>query len=368
MAIEFTKGTILDKEDIIDFENYVFSHHQGHTDFIDIMPKIYSKDRKELSAEHYLVKQDGRIKALVANNIIEMSICGQRLKVGGIGSVSVHPYSRGEGFMKVLMQQAIAEAKEKGVDILLLGGIRQRYAYFGFENGGVNARFSLKKKNIEHGLAKVDASNVRFEELTKDKTEWISFANNLYSKRLVHALRSQEDFFDIVCSWDKKCMMVFIDNELVGYVVGALNEVVLTKEEYYPKVLKAMFEQQNYNDIEIVVACFELERMEFLASICQDYVLGHTEMLSVLSWENVIKTSLILKSKTIRLEDGEVCVGIEDKQYRITVKDNVPNVEEVKNAKVVDSFTHNEAERRFFEIGGFLIKKNEYKNWLLWML
>ena len=38
--------------------------------------------------------------------------------------------------------------------------------------------------------------------------------------------------------------------------------------------------------------------------------------------------------------------------------------EEVKNAKVVDSFTHNEAERRFFEVGGFLIKKDEYKNWL----
>ena len=61
---------------------------------------------------------------------------GETLRVGCVGTVSVHLYSRGEGHMKILMAMMMDDARAKGCDLLMLGGARKRYNYFGFEQAG----------------------------------------------------------------------------------------------------------------------------------------------------------------------------------------------------------------------------------------
>ena len=93
---EYVIGTYNDRDEIIDFINYVFSQAKFPHDFKKYMPKSYADDVQDLGAIHYLAKKDGKIKAVVANRIIDVSVNGKILKIGLIGNVSVHPYSRGK--------------------------------------------------------------------------------------------------------------------------------------------------------------------------------------------------------------------------------------------------------------------------------
>ena len=62
MKVEFLKAAEADFDEVVDFANYVFSHEY-----------------------HYLVKENGKIKALVGAFPMELSVLGQTLKVFGIG-------------------------------------------------------------------------------------------------------------------------------------------------------------------------------------------------------------------------------------------------------------------------------------------
>ena len=68
----FSKGIATEKEEIIDFLNLVFSQSHYPHDFKKLAPKAYSENINGLGAEHYLAKKDGKIKAIVANRIIDI--------------------------------------------------------------------------------------------------------------------------------------------------------------------------------------------------------------------------------------------------------------------------------------------------------
>ena len=62
----FVKGTPADNGDILDFGNYVFSHDGNPTDFIRMVPKCY-RQGNEVPDQHYLVKENDRIRAMIGS-------------------------------------------------------------------------------------------------------------------------------------------------------------------------------------------------------------------------------------------------------------------------------------------------------------
>ena len=247
--VEYIKANIKDKADIIDFINYVFSQNGTPHDFKKLAPKSYADHINDLGAEHYMVKDDGRIKAIVANRIVKMNIYGHTLTVGLIGNVAVHPYSRGNGYMSDLLNMAIEDAKTKDIDILALGGQRQRYGYFGFEPGGYRFCFRLTDSNIRHALTEIDVSDIRFSELKAENTDLIDFAYSLYVQRSVHTIRTRESFLDIVHSWNSRCRIIYKNSQCIGYILDNATEIVLLNESDFPEVLKALFLQDNIKNL-----------------------------------------------------------------------------------------------------------------------
>ena len=146
---EFCTGKASDREDIIDFINMVFSQTGQPHDFKILLPKLYADD-SDTSACHFLAKEDGKIKAVVGLFPTEHVTGGQRLKIGHIGSVSVHKYARGRGYMKQLMAMAYDAAKHGGYDALVLGGKKNRYQYFGFQPTEAAAKYSFIPENFSH--------------------------------------------------------------------------------------------------------------------------------------------------------------------------------------------------------------------------
>ena len=128
----FCKGTPIDGEDILDFGNYVFSQAHGPIDFHTLLPKLY-KDPAKTASEHYLIKSEGKIKAMVCVDPISIEVGGETLSGCGVGTVSVHPYARGKNYMKGIMDKAVKDMQRQKYDFSILGGQRQRYQYFGYD-------------------------------------------------------------------------------------------------------------------------------------------------------------------------------------------------------------------------------------------
>ena len=76
--------------------------------------------------EHFLARENGRIRGMVGLLPFNLRVLDETLKVGFIGTVSVHQYSRGMGHMKKSMAMSTQYAREHDIDFNMLGGQRQR--------------------------------------------------------------------------------------------------------------------------------------------------------------------------------------------------------------------------------------------------
>ena len=65
---------------------------------------------------------------------------------------------KGSGVGRALMEGCIADARAKNDDLLFLGGQRQRYNYFGFEQAGMALSCSVGANNVRHALKNVSVS------------------------------------------------------------------------------------------------------------------------------------------------------------------------------------------------------------------
>ncbi|MBQ8952581.1 MAG: GNAT family N-acetyltransferase [Clostridia bacterium] len=358
---EYLVNTPADREEIVDFANYVFSQaHQPH-DFKTLLPKAYGDHLPELGAKHFLAKQEGRIRALVADRFLALRVLDDVLRVGCVGTVSVHPYSRGEGHMKALMKMMTEDARDQDYDLLMLGGIRQRYNYFGFEQAGWAYRYSIEEPAVRHGLEGVDASGVSFTDLTEDRPEEVDFACTLAGKRAVGGERPRERFLDIMHSWHSPFRLIRIDGEMAGYVMGGITELALVNEDDLPRVIKALF-QGDGKRLSIACGAHETRRIELLSRMCSSRAVGSVEMINVLNWRHVLEALLRLRNAFLPLEEGAFTLAIGD-EAPLTVRVSAGRVSVAAEGLEPDlTLTHMEAQRRLFGLEAFALG-SAYKNW-----
>ena len=99
----YNESNAKEMEELLDFANMVFSMGYGGTDFGALLPKAYSPERWDVLM-HYMIREDGRIRALIDSYPIEMKLSSgidSKITAVYVGTVSVHPASRGKGYMIV---------------------------------------------------------------------------------------------------------------------------------------------------------------------------------------------------------------------------------------------------------------------------
>lgn len=350
----YTRGAAGEMGDIVDFINYVFSQAHRPHDFKTLLPKVYADDAPAGQEDfHFLAKQNGRIVACVADRPLCLSFGENALKCGYVGSVSVHPYHRSEGHMKRLMSDMIRDAREKDYDLLLLGGQRQRYGYFGFEKGGLLMRFHVTGTNVRHALSDVDISDVRLDPLTQED---VPFAYALWQKQPVRAGRKPETFLTDLMSWHNEPLLISFGSQPAGYLAGG--ELVLQNEDQLPKAVKALLSRPGVKEMEFRAALYEKQRLAFLKDLCEYSSLGPMEMFNVLNWKTVLETFLCFKHLFVGpVADGCARIDIkEDGAFEIEVKNGVPRVTPL--ASVPESAIqtdHMEAQRTFFGLADMFV-------------
>ncbi len=348
-----------DREDIIDFANYVFSNAHRPHDFKKTLPKLYGDNDTVDGIYHYLCKEDERIKALVLLQKSSVKVGDYTLKVGGIGTVSAHPYSRGKGYMKSLMNSAAKEIRES-CDIGFLGGQRQRYQYFGFELAGTELIFNVNKDNVKHVYKNVTTDRVKLSSLTASDENLINEIRDLQIEIPLIGVRngSTKQFFNIMSSWNCELIALIQNDEFKGYLVkggdGYIGEIYLKDPTLLPQFIKKLLEENSDIEFNFTLNETQIDLIPQFMTLCENVKKSTQYSYLLANPRKVLEAFLNLKLSYKNLNDGCINIEIAGKTYKITVNNAHADVIE-SDEKPLISFTEFEALTQLFSPNGNLM-------------
>ncbi len=327
MAVQFERAKQEDHNELIDLANYVFSHSSSPTDFPTLLPKLYKKEYG-FADQHYVAREDGKIRAAVGSYPMSMNVQDQTLKVKGIGMVCVHPYSRSTGYMKNVMKMAMDDMRKDDIDFSCLGGQRQRYQYYGFDVCGQSVKFLLDKKNVEHVYGKDFEAVFTFTPFTENEAE-VKQALVWYESGPVSVVREPERFLDILRNWTCQVWRICKNDMFVGYLTASskgeeINELVLDGHlmEGVDQVLASWMTQKHIKEVRYAVPVYEQKQLMALMPICEFHKLEMPEQFCILRFDRVVQAFLQLKAGYENLPNGFLVLDIADRQkIEIVVKD-----------------------------------------------
>jgi predicted acetyltransferase len=292
MNTKIVKATMKDYEDVIDLGNYVFSHDHRPHDFPALLPKLYKREYF-MDGITYLVKEDDRIRAAIGAYPLEMNVSGVKLPGRGIGMVSVHPYHRGKGYMKALMNAALEDMERDGVTFSCLAGQRQRYGYFGYRPAGTRITFTVDSQNLRH-TAYTFERDLSLRRVDPGDSELLDAIFALHERKPAYFTRPRARLFDILSSWDSEIRAISSGGRLIGYFVLRQGDdpscADMEISELYPELdantwLSAMSlllrETPDGQALSVTVQPFERELLRIFASFAESYEITPAYMYRV---------------------------------------------------------------------------------------
>ena len=313
--ILFERATGADYDEIVEFANFVFSYaHEPH-EFKTLISKAYGEDRTHWP-EHFVARENGRIRALTALLSFPLRVMGETLRVGFTGTVSVHPYSRGRGYMKRLMAMTNEYARENGFDLLALGGQRQRYEYYGYEPGGTAHSLLITPANCRHALKDVDGSAVSFAPFESLRAEMDSlFA--LYESGVVAGARPRNHFEQICGTWRNQPLAILQSGAVAGYLIASADRSRILElrckapeQALYPAI-KAYLASYAPQGVRIELPPHQTELLRPLLRICESATIEQNECFRIVNYSRVARAYLLLKQRIEGgLPDGRFALGL----------------------------------------------------------
>ena len=304
--IQHTNGHLNDYLDILDFGNYIFK-----TDFKTLLPKLYD-NRPHLAPYHFITKEDNRIKAVVGAFPLDLNVATTSLKGFGIGTVSVHPYSRGSGYMKQLMQNALDFMADEQADFAVLSGQRQRYEYFGFTPTGCNMCFNVDKVNLMHkGLTHIDGFTL--QPFTQISSIDLAQIHSWHHKKLLHSTRPTDDFIDICKSWEAKPYAFYVKEQLKGYFIvcgGSILDFYLEDIDLLGHALYFLMHELHTTLLNLTVGLHMPNVLSLLLSFAENYKLTTSTHLKIFNYQKFIQAFLELKASYDTLMEGTLIIEI----------------------------------------------------------
>lgn len=342
------KGKV-NREDYIDFANYVFGFNGADRSFEKLLPKLF-KEGTNTAEDTFFVKEGDRLAACVGSFPIEFSILGEKLPVRGIGNVAVHPRDRSKGYMKECMYAALDEMVKEGVAFSVLSGRRHRYNHFGFVKCGASMGYSVSRTTLGYVIPKDYAPKLTMRRLERNDPA-LDELSAIWHARPFHCTRPREMLYDILISWQSDPIGFFEDGKLVGWVIVKDGNVweCIADPKYIPDMLVLLSRiywhlcyQIPYHDGDIADAIFP-----YAETSSTEPELG----FNILDYQRVLSLLLKLKATYEPLLDGKTVVEIEGyaktERLKISVAGGVPSVVATDEAPET-TFSHLGAMHAFF--------------------
>jgi predicted N-acetyltransferase YhbS len=317
---QFEKAKPEDFDDTIDFADFVFSHAHASTDFMDLLPKLY-KPEYFMESIHYLAREGGKIKAAVGAYPLKIEFSGGVSIPGrGIGMVSVHPRSRSKGYMKALMNMALDDMKKDGMVFSCLGGLRQRYEYFGFTPAGNRYAFSVGEPNIRHTLGRDWNTPLSLRAVQAGDKTTLDRIQALHEAKRIRYYRNRDKLFDILSSWNAKTFALFEGGEFEGYIIskGGNNDISEINLEHPSRLCEALGlflrdlkEKGNQNSLMVCAGPHETEKITLLSRFAESCRQSSAYHFNVFDFKRLAAPFMNFKAGQRLLAEGSFVLRIE---------------------------------------------------------
>ena len=325
MTATFGRATMDEFEELVDLANYVFSHSGDRVDFPSLLPKLY--DPVYQTAPHHVVaRENGRIRAIVGAFPIPVSVAGETLLACGIGTVCVHPYRRGSGYMKTLMRMAHDDMRRTGADFGCLGGQRQRYQYFGYDRCGQALEFEVNRANLRHAYGAEGMPRRDFRLMVPQDPD-LETCRRLHAERPMHANRDPERFLDILRSWDSQAWVISRQGLFEGYLVASksgdqVHELVLAEPQHAGEVIAAWLHGKGLDKVGVLLPPYDPRGILALSRLAETMRVDAAENLAVFRFDTTVNAFFKLKATYDALPDGEVVIAVDGHpSFRMCVAD-----------------------------------------------
>lgn len=337
-----------EREQYIAFANEVFTAAVGRPFHFDtLIPKVYGPRADGAEMQYMAVDDEKGIRALIATLPGEMHIGDTTLKTGYIGTVSSHPEARGEGHMKRLMQLNLERMQSNGTDLALLGGQRQRYAYFGYEPAGLCMQLSFSRRMAHHALADADITGLTFEEILPD-TLLESQAAALCRTQPCYADRDAFGFATVARSYHNHPYAALQNGRFLGYIICGDEKTVATEllavsPEACDQIIKGWLAIHQLKAFVALIPGWDTPLINHLWEYAEGIHAMTCVQAHILNYPKVAEALLKLKALYTPLEDGELALEADGCAFTLRVKDGQVSVSE--GAQHPQKLSHREIHR-----------------------
>lgn len=334
---------------------------EGNVDYFEnYHPKLYVA--RNTAKHHLTLRENGEIKAFVGLFPAEMEVCGRRLKICGLGTMSVVPEARNKGYMSAVMKRAV-EISDSCADITFLGGRRQRYELVGITPAGVSASFLFNTDNARH-MYGGKSFGFCFREVTEPDDTAVDAFVALYERRSARVIRDKELFYYHLRSCRMHAYSVERGGETVGYLTtnfdgNVIHEFELGDISLLGEMLCDLLSFLERSSLSIeCVYMFEREKLRILGGVCEGMHIRACESFRINNYAKVTEAFLALKACYEELPNLRFSYEVKDKNgarqgVLIEINDGSFSVKEFDGEADL-SLEPIEAARLLFGAAGFI--------------
>lgn len=323
-----------DFPNILNFINMVFSMSHCPHDFRQLLPKLYEKGQEEKSI-HYLALENKEIKACVC--VLPITLCceNKTITCATVGSVSVHPYSRGKGYMRKLMHIAIEDMKKSNISMSTLSGLRNRYQYYGYEKGGFVFQYCFTPDNFRHCREKFPKRKITLCQIQDTENPLLTEIQAIQENQILFAKKNPSDFLAIMKSWNAKLYGILENQMCKGYVALQGNQILemrLTDKALLFASLEECLKESGSKELFLRILPYDTYLLKECIQLFESFTIALDDNYMIFDYPKVLDFFLNVKSKYTSLNSGSWDFTIKGHgTFQIQVDNGVPSVTQLKD-------------------------------------
>lgn len=323
-----------DFPNILNFINMVFSMSHCPHDFRQLLPKLYEKGQEEKSI-HYLALENEEIKACVC--VLPITLCceNKTITCATVGSVSVHPYSRGKGYMRKLMHIAIEDMKKSNISMSTLSGLRNRYQYYGYEKGGFVFQYCFTPDNFRHCREKFPKRKITLCQIQDTENPLLTEIQAIQENQILFAKKNPSDFLAIMKSWNAKLYSILENQMCKGYVALQGNQILemrLTDKALLFASLEECLKESGSKELFLRILPYDTYLLKECTQLFESFTIALDDNYMIFDYPKVLDFFLNVKSKYTSLNSGSWDFTIKGhRTFQIQVDNGVPSITQLKD-------------------------------------
>lgn len=287
-------------------------------DFLRGQPKMWGRDDLHMG-RHLGIFLDGRLVSCVGIYPLTLCVGEKKLHFATTGNVATLPEYAGRGYFSKLFSLAMQEAEREGYDALRLGGQKQRYVRFGFEDAGALYQASFSEKN-RSAVCESAYASVSFERLTENSLSDLIYIRELTSKAPCYVERypteGERDVYLVLHSKYSEAYIAKRGGAPIGYLCCAdegknITELRAQLSEDFTNILAA-WQAKMQATVTVPIAPWMQDELFSMSCLADCITVQASTKIKLLKPERVIDAFLSLKHKMSPLPSGEFTLKIKD--------------------------------------------------------